>query len=380
MASHRATYAEIDLGAFRHNLRAIRSALGPGVKIMAVVKADAYGHGAVQCAKAALEAGVDCLGAGIISEGIELRESGIKAPIQLLTGIFPDEAGDLVKYGLATTLYTRGLAETIAKAAARQGVVAGVHLKIDTGMGRLGVSTEGFPELAGFVSRTANLRLESVFTHLSSADQNREYTQLQLTRFDSALKKMESLGMPIPLAHCANSAALLRFPESHYGMARPGLILYGALPSPGLQPDVENMLADGAELLPVMQWKTRIIQISSVPQNTPLSYGQKYVTGRDSLIATLPVGYADGLNRALSNKMAVLVRGIKAPQVGTICMDMTLIDVTDIPGVTLCDEAVIFGKQGDAVLSVDKMAELAQTVPYETLCAVGKRVPRKYLP
>ena len=347
---------------------------------MAVVKADAYGHGAGPCAKAALEEGADCLGVGIISEGIVLRENGITAPIQVLTGIFPDEAEDLIKHDLSTTLYTQELADTISKVAAQKGKIAGVHLKIDTGMGRLGISAEAFPEFADIVNRSTNLRLESVFTHLSSADQNREYTQLQLTRFDSALEKMKSLGLQIPLAHCANSAALLGFPDSHYGMVRPGLILYGALPSPSLQSDFKSMMPNAPGLLPVMQWKTRIIQISSIPPNTPLSYGQKFVTARDSRIATLPVGYADGLCRGLSNKMEVLIRGIKAPQVGTICMDMILIDVTDIHGVELYDEAVLFGKQGDEALSADHMAELTGTVPYETLCTVGKRVPRIYLP
>lgn len=347
---------------------------------MAVVKADAYGHGAVPCANAALDEGADCLGVGIISEGMELRESGIKGPIHLLTGIFPDEAEDLIKYNLSTTLYTHELAEAVSRMAAKSGKRAGIHLKIDTGMGRLGASLEAFPELAEFVSQSPNLILESVFTHLSSADDCPEYTQMQMARFDSALEKLRNKGIQVPLAHCANSAALLRYPQSRYGMVRPGLILYGALPSPSLQPYVKNLVPNGKGFLPVMQWKTRIIQISSAPENTPLSYGQKFVTSRSSLIATLPVGYADGLSRGLSNQMEVLIRGKKAPQVGTICMDMILIDVTDVPGAALDDEAVIFGKQGDEIITADEIAERTATVSYETLCTVGKRVPRVYLP
>ena len=383
MALHRATYAEIDLSALRKNFNAIRAALQPQVKIMAVVKADAYGHGAVPCAKAFLEAGADCLGAGIIAEGIELRESGINAPVQILAGIFSDEIEDLIKYDLSTTLYSLEMAEAIAKKAAREGKQAGLHLKIDTGMSRLGAAPEAFPELAEFVGKSKNLRIESVFTHLSSADEDPEYTLLQLSRFDDILSKVKSMGIDINLAHCANSAALLTFPQSQYDMVRPGIITYGALPSPNLKPQAKELFSgdnDAEGPLPVMQWKTGILQISSLPENTPLSYGKKFVTARESLIATLPVGYADGLSRGLSNKMKVLVRGQRAPQVGTICMDMCMIDVTDIPDAQIGDEVVIFGKQGDESITADELAEWQETVSHEILTAVAQRVPRKYLP
>jgi alanine racemase len=378
MALHRATIAEIDLGAFRHNLRLLRSHLPDKVKIMAVVKADAYGHGALLCAKAALNEEVDCLGVGIIAEGIELRESGITAPIQLLTGIFPDEADDLIKFDLSTTLSTLEVAEVISSKAQKANKRVGVHLKIDTGMGRLGASIDAFPELITFIDQCPNLKLESVFTHLSSADDDQDYTHKQLNRFNDVLKKAKELGIEIPMAHSANSSAILRFPESYYDMVRPGLILYGALPSPQLKPYVENVVAGNNSFLPVMKWKTRILQINQTPPETAMSYGQKFITKRDSLIATLPVGYADGLNRRLSNKMNVLIRGKSAPQIGTICMDMILVDVTDIENVSLQDEVVLIGKQGDESIGVDQVAELIDTVPYETLCNVGKRVPRVY--
>ena len=379
MALHRATFVEIDLSAFRNNIRVLRSYLPEKVKMMAVVKADAYGHGAIPCAKAALDEGVDYLGVGIISEGIELRENGIKSPIHLLTGIFPDEAEDLIKYNLSTTLYTQELAETISKIAEKNNKKASVHLKVNTGMGRLGAAIDTFPELAEYINRCPNLLLESIFTHLSSADYDPDYTHIQLDRFNNVLNKVNNLGIKTPMIHSANSSALIRYPESYYDMVRPGLILYGVLPSPHLKPFASNIVSGNDALKPVMKWKTQILQINPAPPNTPLSYAQKFITKRDSLIATLPVGYADGLNRGLSNKMKVLIRGEIAPQIGTICMDMILVDVTDVPGVSLQDEVILMGKQGNEHLGADKIAELTNTVPYETLCNVGKRVPRKYL-
>ncbi|MGV7221347.1 MAG: alanine racemase [Nitrospinales bacterium] len=378
MALHRATIAEIDLGAFRHNLRLIRTNIPEKVKIMAVVKADAYGHGAIPCAKAALKEGADYLGVGIIAEGIELRESGITAPIQLLTGIFPDEAEDLIEYDLSTTIYTQELAETISKIAKTNNKTVGVHLKVNTGMGRLGASIEAIPKLAPYIDQCPNLKLESIFTHLSSADYDPDYTHNQLDRFEKAIKKVRELGIKIPVIHSANSAALMRFPESYYDMVRPGLLLYGILPSPSLKPYAGNMESGKEGFIPVMQWKTHILQINKTPANTPLSYGQKFITKRDSLIATLPIGYADGLSRGLSNKMKVLIKGKVVPQIGTICMDMILVDVTDIADVSLNDEVVLIGKQGNEVIGADQMAEFLNTVPYEILCNVGKRVPRVY--
>jgi alanine racemase len=380
MALHRATIAEIDLGAFRHNLRLIRSHLPDRVNIMAVVKADAYGHGAILCAKAAVDEGADYLGVGVIAEGIELRENGIATPIQLLTGIFPDEAEDLIKYDLSTTLCTLELAKTISKIAGKNNKKAGVHLKIDTGMARLGSSIEAFPELITFIDQSPNLQLESVFTHLSSADSDPDYTHKQLNRFNSALKKAKDLGIKIPIVHSANSAAILRFPDSYYDMVRPGLLLYGALPSPNLKPYVKNVVSGNDSFMPVMKWKTQILQINHIPTNAPLSYGQKFITNRNSLIATLPVGYADGLNRGLSNKMKVLVRGKVVPQIGTICMDMILVDVTDVEDVSLQDEVVLIGNQGNESIDAELIADITDTVPYETLCNVGKRVPRIYKP
>ncbi|GJL78442.1 MAG: alanine racemase [Nitrospinaceae bacterium] len=381
MSNHRATVAQIDLDAFKHNLKEIRSLVAPQVKIMAVVKADAYGHGAVPCAKAAVEARTNWLGVAILEEGIELRENGITVPILVMGSIFPNEANDLVRHDLSTAVSTLPLAEMLSQQAEKQGKTVGVHLKVDTGMGRLGMFPEDLLCLVERIQSLKNLRIEGIFTHLSSADEpDTEYTELQFTRLLHALTALKAKKIPLPMIHVANSAAILMVPDSHLNMVRPGIILYGALPSPDLKPTVDAMKAHDVSFRPVMSWKSKIIQINQVPKGAPLSYNRQFTTERDSLIATLPTGYGDGLNRALSNNMDVLIRGQRAPQVGIICMDLTLVDVTDIKGVQLEDEVVLIGTQGEETITADDMAEQCGTISYEILCNVSKRVPRVYLP
>ena len=350
---------------------------------MAVVKADAYGHGALPCTQAVLGAGADTLGVGIVSEGIELREQGVQAPIHVLVGIFPDEIDDLIQHNLTTTLHSRSLAKSLSERAGAFGKDVGVHIKVDTGMGRLGIAPDQLPGLVEFIASLKNIRIESVFTHFSSADnEDPGFTQNQIQRFQSALDQLKEAKFDIPLAHCANSAALLQFPESQYDLVRPGIALYGALSAPELAPVVKSLTAKNKKfsLLPVMHWKTRILSINSSPKGSPVSYGQKFVTQRDSRIAILPVGYADGLERLLTHRMNVLVRGHKVPQAGTICMDMCMSDVTDVAEAQEGDEVILFGQQGKENITVDEMAAQAGTIPYEILCGVGKRVPRIYLP
>ena len=377
MAHHRATRAEIDLTAFRHNLQNLRKYLDPQTRIMAVVKADAYGHGAVPCARIAVESGAaNYLGAGVIEEGIELRENGLNAPILILGSIFPDEAEDLVRHNLATILCTQPLAQALSKEAEKQDKTVSVHIKVDTGMNRLGISPENLPALLDQVRNLKNLKIEAVSTHFSSADdEDLSVTQAQLEKFQTALTILQKEGVHTPIVHCANTSALFKFPESHFNMVRPGLILYGVLPSPSLQPVIDQ---GENPFQPVMQWKSQIILLKPIAKNQPVSYSGSFTTQRDSLIATLPIGYADGLHRMLSNKMDVLIRGRRAPQVGNICMDMILIDVTDIPDVQAGDEVVIFGRQGDEMISVEELAVKGKTIPYEILCSVSKRVPRIY--
>ena len=377
MAHHRATRAEIDLTAFRHNLQNLRKYLDPQTRIMAVVKADAYGHGAVPCARIAVESGAaNYLGAGVIEEGIELRENGLNAPILILGSIFPDEAEDLVRHNLATILCTQPLAQALSKEAEKQDKTVSVHIKVDTGMNRLGIPPENLPALLDQVRNLKNLKIEAVSTHFSSADdEDLSVTQAQLEKFQTALTILQKEGVHTPIVHCANTSALFKFPESHFNMVRPGLILYGVLPSPSLRPVIDQ---GENPFQPVMQWKSQIILLKPIAKNQPVSYSGSFTTQRDSLIATLPIGYADGLHRMLSNKMDVLIRGRRAPQVGNICMDMILIDVTDIPDVQAGDEVVIFGRQGDEMISVEELAVKGKTIPYEILCSVSKRVPRIY--
>ena len=366
----------------RHNVQALRSLLKPNVQLMAVVKANAYGHGALPCTQAVLDAGADTLGVGIVSEGIELREQGVQAPIHVLVGVFPDEVDDLIQHNLTTTLHSRSLAETISQRAGQLGKEVGVHIKVDTGMGRLGIAPDQLPGWVEFITGLKNIRIESIFTHFSSADNaDPSFTQNQIKRFQSALDKLKQAKLDVPLAHCANSAALLQFPESQFDLVRPGICLYGALPAPGLSTVIESLTTKHRKfsLLPVMQWKTRILTINSLPKGSPVSYGQKFITQRDSRIATLPVGYADGLERLLTNRMNVLACGHKVPQVGTVCMDMCMIDVTDIAEAKEGDEVVLFGQQGKETITVDEMATQAETISYEILCGVGKRVPRDYI-
>jgi alanine racemase len=376
MAHHRATRAEIDLQAFRHNFQNLRCHISPQARIMAVVKADAYGHGALPCARVAVECGADYLGAGVIEEGIEFRQSGLYTPILILGSIFPDEAEDLVRHDLATVVCTLPLAQALAKEAEKQNKTASVHIKVDTGMNRLGVSPENLPALLDQIRNLQNLKIEGVSTHFASADdEDLSITQAQLKKFQAALACFKQDDGP--LIHCSNTSALFKFPECHFDMVRPGLILYGAHPSPSLQA-VLNEKENLSPFQPVMQWKSQIILVKSIAKGQPVSYSGSFTTQRDSLIATLPIGYADGLHRSLSNKMDVLIRGKRAPQIGNICMDMTLIDVTEIQDVQAGDEVVLFGKQEGQTITVEEMATKGGTIPYEILCNVGKRVPRVY--
>ena len=382
MAHHRATFAEINLKALKHNLQNLKTITEPTTGIMAVIKADAYGHGAIPCAKAAVDSGVDYLGAGIIEEGIELRENGITEPILILGSIFPDEVADLVHHDLATILCTPHLAKALAKEAEKQGKIVNVHIKVDTGMNRLGVLPENLLPLVETISNLPALKLEAISTHFSSADdEDTSITTQQIELFHKTLSELQKAGVTMPpLTHLANTSALFRFPESRSKMVRPGLILYGALPSPVLNSVVQEVCQKEnlQNFQPVMQWKSKIILLKSVQKGQPLSYSRKHFTQKGSLIATLPIGYADGLHRNLSNNMDVLIKGKRAPQVGTICMDMILIDVTEVPDVQMGDEVVIFGKQGEEEISIEELAKKSNTIPYEILCNVGKRVPRVY--
>lgn len=368
-------WAEVDLNALSHNVGEICRAAGPRAEVMAVVKANAYGHGAVEVSKTALASGATRLAVARSAEGVELRRAGILAPILVLGYTPPGLIRDIVEYDLEQTVYGRDYALAVNQQAARLGVKIPVHIKIDTGMGRIGVvSGTGFA--AGEVKEIAaqpNLDAVGIFTHFAAADSaDKTYTLSQWESFAELLAKLSRLGLEFSLKHCANSAAILDLPETCLNLVRAGIILYGLYPS-------SEVNRHNIKLKPVMSFKTRVAQVKAVPQGFSVSYGCTYITEKATVIATLPVGYADGYSRQLSSKGGVLIRGRRAPVVGRVCMDQCMVDVGNIPGVVSGDEVVLFGRQGDHMLPVEELAGWIGTINYEVVCMVAARVPRIYV-
>lgn len=365
---YRTNYVEIDLEAVRHNARQMLARLSEGTRLMAVVKADAYGHGAVQVAQAALEAGASALAVAIPEEGECLRAAGIAAPILVLGGIEPDAAGAVVRCGLTQTVFDARAIAALSQAAQRLNRPARVHLKLDTGMSRIGVRTAAqAAALAQAADEAPGVRLVGAFTHFASADEeDASQTQQQIARFEDMLRAVEAVhGAPL-LRHACNSAGIYRYPQAHYDMVRGGIALYGCAPAPGI-----------GGLRPAMRWTTRATFVKDLPAGERISYGGTYTAARDMRVMTVPVGYADGYRRAFSGRAQVLVRGRRAPVVGRVCMDQMMVDVTDIPAAAAGDAATVFG--GDVSDSVETLAHTAGTIPYEILCSIGRRVPRVYL-
>ncbi len=358
-------FVEISISNILHNIKELRSLLARKVKFMAVVKADAYGHGAVAVSKA-IENKVDCLAVATLSEALELKKAGIKAPILLLSETHSSNAVDIVKNGFIQTVYTLQLASALSRAAKKLGKKARVHLKIDTGMGRVGMHFGEAEELFKAISRLPDLRIEGIFTHFAGSEEMDEFTAEQLKRFRSFISKIDHVSY---ILHAANSAAVINHQASHLDMVRVGLSMYGIYPQ-GIKKHIVN-------LKPALQFKTHVVYLKKVPAGTPLSYGSTYITKHPANIATLPVGYADGLPRALSNKGEVLIRGKRFPIVGRVCMDLTLIDVGD-SNIKVGDEVAIIGSQGKENISADDIGKLADTISYEIICGIGKRVPRIY--
>lgn len=371
----RPTRAEIDLDRIEHNLIELRRLIGPEVKVMAVVKADGYGHGAVEVARTALRAGASSLGVAFIDEGAALRRAGIEAPILLLGFTDPADAPLLLEHRLTPSLFDLESAQHFSRFFSEHGRCWPVHLKIDTGMGRLGLSPSRSAEFMAVLSQLPGLKLEGVFTHLSSADEAEggAFTAGQLRLFEEVMAAARERGIAPAVYHAANSAAAMLYPRSRYGLVRIGLSLYGCYPSPWVQKCAP------VELQPAMSLKSRIIFLKEVPPRTPLSYGRTYSTAADSVIATVPVGYADGYRRDLSNRGAVLVRGCRAPIVGQICMDQMMIDVSHIGGAAPGDEVILYGGGIPGGIPVEEVAALLGTINYELLCNIGKRVPRCYI-
>ncbi len=364
------TWSEIDIDALRHNVRATRSLVGENVRILLTIKADAYGHGAPRIARAAVSEGVDMLGVATLHEGIELRCCGIDVPILILSPSLISEIDEILEWDLTPTVSDLKFARALSFSLAGRKVVK-VHVEIDTGMTRAGVNEDEAIAFIHELSRLGNLGIEGIYTHFPSTYvDDPEFTESQVKRFASLLDKLSAQGIEFPLRHTANSAAITQYPDSHFNMVRPGGMIYGMFPRPDF---------NGGGLKPVMSFKSRVVNVKRVRKGTSVSYGRTYTFDRDATVAAVAAGYGHGLSRALSNRGYLLVRGKRAPIVGMVTMDVTLIDVTGIPDVTVGDEVVIFGRQGDAEISVYEVADWCGTISYEVTCGIGKRVPRVYI-
>lgn len=372
-------WAVVDLDNLAHNVKAIKEKLSPKSMLMGVVKADAYGHGDRHIAKELVRLGVDWLGVSNIEEAVSLREHGISLPI-LVFGITPIEnAGLLNKYDITQTVHSAEYGHMLHEAAAKAGVKLDVHIKADTGMSRLGfLSYGGSAERAADgileISKYPNLNEQGIYTHFACADELAEdsvaYTKMQYGRFCKIIERLEAMGLYFPIKHCCNSGGTALYPEMHMDMVRVGILLYGLNPS--------GECAGKIGLKPVMQLYSSISMVKEIDGGTPVSYGRRYTASRKTKVATVPIGYADGFVRGLSNKARMLVKGKFAEVIGRVCMDQLMLDVTHIDGVAEGDLVTIVGSDGGEVLSFDEMAELSGTVNYEKVCLIGRRVPRVY--
>lgn len=371
-------WAEIDLSAYGHNIRELKGITAARARFMAVVKADGYGHGAVQISRVALQSGADCLGVARLDEGLQLREAGIEAPILIFGFTSPEKTPVLIDNQLTQTVFSLAMAETLSKSARDCSRKLRIHIKVDTGMGRLGLLAQELPGTSRVdeVEAIAGLpavEIEGLFTHFATADSaDTSHAELQLQRFRELLRALVDRGLEIPIRHAANSAALIHLPDSHLDMVRPGIATYGLQPS-------SQWRRDGLDLRPALQWKTRVIHLKQVPAGFGVSYGITYRTSKPTTLATVAVGYADGLNRALSSRGQMLAGGRRAPIVGRICMDLTLLDVGEVPGVSVGDEVVILGRQKEQVLTAEDLATTLDTINYEIVTSISGRVPRVYL-
>lgn len=375
LSSSRPTWAEINLANLVHNYQVMKEHLGDGVSIMPALKADAYGHGAVECARALENEGAPWFGVALPEEGLALRRSGIKTDVLCLGGFWEGQENILVEHQLTPVIFRLDLLERLNLAARAAGVRVDYHLKVDTGMGRLGVPDA---ELRPFLDRAGSFestRLDGVMTHLASADRSEksEFTERQIGLFEEALGVVRSAGHRPRWVHMANSAGAHAYPDSHGNLVRLGGALYG------LWRDVTDRTREPLKWRAVMALNTRITFVKSVPSGTPLGYGSTFVTSRESRIATLPIGYEDGLSRALSNRGHVLVREHVAPIVGRVSMDLTLIDVTDIPGAAVGDKTVIIGADGPNQITAEGVAGQIGSLSYEVTCGISERVPRLYI-
>ena len=366
-------YAEISLEAIGHNIREVKKRLPEGVKLLGVVKANAYGHGAVPVASY-LENQVDYFATATIEEAVELRENGISAPILILGYVSPSQYGDLVEYDITQTIDSYAQALALEKEAARQNRKAKAHLAVDTGMTRIGFQvTEHDADEAAKIADLPHIELEGMFTHFSCADQeDKTYCSMQMEKYDKMTALLAERGVTIPLRHICNSAGIMEFDDHRFEMVRWGIITYGIYPS-------EEVKKERLDLIPALSWKSHVIHVKEVGPGIGVSYGATYVTEKPmTRIATVSAGYADGYPRALSNQGCVLIHGKKAPIIGRICMDQMMVDVTDIPDVQVEDVVTLVGTDGDETITIEEIANPAARFDYEMLCDISSRVTRVY--
>ena len=365
------TWAEIDLEAIAFNAASLRARAG-GVELMAAVKANAYGHGAVPVARAALEGGATRLAVHRTLEGVQLRQAGITAPVLILGYTLPAESEQIVRWNLTPTVNSRPQAQALSAAATAQGRTLPVHIKVDTGMGRYGLLPDEVVDFVRFVGGLPGLALEGLYTHHAVADlADKSFTRHQFRLFSEAARRLEAAGFHFPLKHVANSATTLDLPEMALDMVRCGIALYGLRPSDEVEPTIP--------LRPALTLKSRVARVRTLPAGASISYGRTYITDRPTRVALVPVGYGDGYHRLLSNRGAVLIRGQRAPIVGRVCMDQFVVKVDHIPGVQLHDEVVLIGRQGGEHIPAEEVARWAETINYEVTTSLLPRVTRLYL-
>jgi alanine racemase len=365
------TCAAVDLSALSHNLTQVRRLLSPGCDILAVVKANAYGHGAADVAAALIRQGIARVAVVSLEEGVALRQAGVRTPIVVLGPLFREQVPDVLAHQLTPVVSDPALLPELARAAASLPAPYPVHVKVDTGMGRLGLTLGEVATLVAAGSFPASLHLEGLMTHLADTDgESPDMTEQQLARFQRAIEAVTAAGFRVPLVHAANSAGAVRFPHARFSLIRPGIMLYGyhTLPKSIAAPDLK----------PVLSLTTRVAQLRDIQAGQTVSYNGTFTARRPTRVAVLPIGYADGVSRRLSNRGQVLLHGRRAPVIGVVCMDMMMVDVTHIPGAAVGDDVVLIGRQGYERITADDIASWLGTIPYEVLCAIGPRVPRRY--
>ena len=369
----RPVWAEIDLDKLAHNMREIRR-VSKSESIIAVVKADAYGHGAVDVAPVLLKNGADILAVAVVTEAVELRRSGLECPIIVLGFTPPELISDLLKYDIEQAVYSYEFAKELSRIAEKENKTAKIHIVVDTGMARIGYlpGDESVEEVCN-ICKLPSISAVGMFSHFSSADEkDKTYTYMQMKKYNDFCEKIKAKNVNIKMRHTANSAAIIDLPETHLEAVRPGIIIYGYYPS-------EEVNRESINLKPVMTLKANVVHIKTLPAGEFVGYGRRHKTERESVIATLPVGYADGYTRLLFQKAKVIINGKFAPVIGSICMDQCMVDVTGIEGVNIGDEVILIGEDGDNKFTADIVAGLIGTISYEVVCMISKRVPRVYI-